>query len=210
MSSSKIKLMKIKKCNAIWIMLVILVAFNNSIKSQTNEKPVEIYKKAIKLRTTFGASYRQYAINPSYCIISKKYEYSFGILYRDLQYRYLVIFKKVVSPMKFYGVKLGYINNVKSSDGVKLRFETNFALAVTTAHAIINNEYIKLNNVYSVNFEFGPNLKIPILKNLDFDFLFQIGYTQGTHGSSKYIFNTQYPSGNYLSPVYYLDINYKF
>ena len=81
---------------------------------------------------------------------------------------------------------------------------------MTTAHVIINNEYKRLNNVYSAEIEFGPNLKIPICKNVDFGILLQIGYSYGVNGSSKYLFQYQYPSGDQLGLAYFFDINYKF
>ena len=199
-----------KKYKIFLFVIILFFGANQTIYSQKNKNRPEDFSRSIKLRTTFGDEYWQFYINPNYCVISKQHEYSFGVFYRDRQYRYLVFFKRVISPMKSYGIRLGYINNVKNSNRIKLRFETNVTLALTTAHAIISNEHKRLNNVYSAEMEFGPNLKIPICKNVDFGILLQIGYSYGVNGSSKYLFQYQYPSGGRLGLAYFFDINYKF
>jgi len=204
------KLMRLKKCKAICLFIALILGVNKFTMSQEENKISREFKNSIKLRTTFGVSYRQYMLNPSYCHISKSHEYSIGMLYKDLQYEYLVSFNKIESPTKTYGVKLGYINNVKSSSGVQLRFETNLTFALTTAYALVGSEKIQLNDVYSVAMEFGPNLKIPIFKNVDLGILLQANYTYGFNDRSEFFFTYLYPGKSYLNPVYYFDINYKF
>ena len=126
------------KKNKIFLFVIILIfGANQSLYSQKNKNSTEDFSRSIKLRTTFGITYLQFYINPNYCVISKQHEYSFGVFYRDFQYHYLVIFKEVVSPMKSYGIRLGYINNVKNSNRIKLRSRRMLLLL---NHSTCNNK----------------------------------------------------------------------
>ena len=111
--------MGFKKYRFLIFVIILIFGADQSLYSQKNKKSPEDFSRSIKLRNTFGVEFWQFYINPNYCVISKHHEYSLGIFYRDRQYHYLVIFKEVVSPMKSYGIRLGYINNVKGPHRIK-------------------------------------------------------------------------------------------
>lgn len=202
--------MKLKKCNRVWILFILVFGVNTPIKSQSNDVNQSIEFSSIKLRMSFGGFYNEFIINPNYCIIVKQREYSFGVVYRDMHYKSLHNYKHVDAFVKSYGIKLGYINNVKNIAKVKLRFETDFVFAFSKSHEIRDDEYWKRNNVYSAGLVYGPNLNIPIMKDLNMNLLLQISMGYGIDGSNSYVPEKHYPSGFNIDPYYFIDINYLF
>ena len=183
----------------------------NETFGQTSGKEKIIYKHSIEVRGSTGGFYTQYILNPIYSIVHGQREYSIGLLYKDLNFHYLLDIRQIEAESKCYGITGGYINNIKNYRGIRLRFETDMNLVIFTSNNVtINHEKINIRDVYTGILASGLNVKLPILKNIDMTFIIQLAIGTGFEGNGLTFFSRQHGSGFYLDEIHYLGVKYKF
>lgn len=181
-------------------MLFILIFGQTKLYSQVN---------GVKLNMSYISIFHlQYTINPNYWMMKENHEYSFGIVYQKRKSNYIIKFKNFNANIDCYGLKFGYINNVKGR-GIKVRFETNLSF-VTYKSELTEPVSIKLRDVYTALIQFGPNIKFPISPSVEFDLVFQLVSGYGFYGSGNTIPANQFGYKLNLDLYPSFDITYHF
>lgn len=163
-----------------YIIILFIIFYSNKIKSQDSNTNNFEYNKILQIGAMYGGIFDQFIINPNYCVIRKKQMYSIGLYYRNTDFEYLINLKTVPANAKFYGLKLGYINNAKLQKKFSFRMEYDLLINIIESKFEYNNELFLSPSVLSYILCFGPNINFRVIRNIDISLLLQIGVGYGT------------------------------
>ncbi len=190
---------------SISVLLTIYLSYCQGLNESSLNKSVT----SLKVRVMKGLFIDQFEINPNYCI-SNKSEISMGIYYRYSEFNSLISFKSVLTPVTFYGLKFGYIPNIKREKKVCIRWESNLAISLIYTKIIYNETVYTSFPVFAGTLFFGPNLKIQITNEFDLCFTYKLGIGIGTNSSTSFTSVNTAGSEIFGVALPFMDLQYKF
>ena len=83
----------------------------------------------------------------------------------------MIKYEKVPATATYYGLKFGYINNIKPQKKIGIRFESDILITLIYTEFHYDENYIEAEPVLAANLYYGPNFNIRLFKNIDLSIL---------------------------------------
>jgi hypothetical protein len=164
---------------------------------------------SMKIRYSHGLLDNQSSLNLNYCSIKNRKEFSYGILFGTRKYTQLIGFEVVPCVSKMYGVKFGYINNIKNMSKIAFRYESDFILYYWNNFYKSDQSNSIGSNILPV-FYFGPNVRFLIKHKWELSFLTQLGVGYLKVYSSNSFDPDINNEGLFVDLTPAIDLTYKF